>query len=198
MSFSGAEFDVRFFGDYRSDIHRCREYLERKLLALVEGWRSIETIPSFLGIVLTTSYPLTEGERTDAVRQLLETHIRTQLDPAQVQEALVRISLRIEDRYFLSLQLTNYESRLLERPMFPGQQYVAIYPWEGTVESVGLQLVIDANNRLTGFMPNTAPRVTPQEVGGLLDLLERAVQVSAERFITTGDVSIGDLVREQR
>jgi hypothetical protein len=187
VSAINAELDVRFFGDYVTSFPQCRDYLLRKLTGVLNGWAAMEFVPSLLGMVIVANYSA-KNTGENPVEHILRRQLCAQVDPAVVQDAQVRVAVRLFDRYFLNLGLSNYESRTLERPVFPGQQML-MKPWEGQVGDSGLQLTLDLNNRLSGLTTKSDPLVTPAEVKAMIDVWDQAMVSIVPDFIESGLVS---------
>ncbi len=60
LSAAQADFEVRFYGDYLSDLERGLEYVERKLQRVLAGYQAIEVVPSLIGLVATLHFSLND------------------------------------------------------------------------------------------------------------------------------------------
>jgi hypothetical protein len=185
----------RFYGDFVQSLDRCHEYVDRKLRAVMEGWRAVGIEPSFVGVVLTLNFPFGESDSTP-VEHILATHLRSDVDPSQVQDAQAKLGVRIADKYFATFQVSNYETVSLERPLMPGMRQVEIKPWEGSVEEVGVELVIDANNRLQQRVERSEAIVTDETVGEILGVVYQAAAVGGPGFVRDGAIRSESLLTE--
>jgi len=193
ISAAQADFEVRFYGDYRTEVDRGLEYVEKKLSAILAGYTALGIAPAGIGLIGTLQFT-TAGEPESPAEHVLRTHVRPELDASTVQDALVRIALRVRDTYFVNLTVGNYESRVFERPMMPGLGPIRVRPWEGDVTDVGLELSIDINNTLEGRIKRTDPVVTEDGVRAVLGLLREVVLNQGPAFVETGEVSAAGLV----
>jgi hypothetical protein len=190
------DFEVRFYGDYLSDVDRGLEYVNRKLETIRKGLASIDQTPATIGVIASFNFSFAEiNERSAA--HILKTHLRSEVDPDLIQDAVARLALRIRDTYFLNLTVANYEARAWERPVLPGaQQTFAVKPWEGTVQDVGVELTVDINNGLEGRLKEADAEVTGEGVRAVLALLGRVAQEVGPSFVERGEIKIDQLIEE--
>jgi hypothetical protein len=195
VSATRADFQKRFYGDYVEDSERCHEYLERKLRAVLQGWRATPAEPTLVGVVLTLHFSFT-GEETSPVEHIVGTQLHAQVDPAYLQDVQARLGMRLDDKYFATLNVSNYEIRTLERPILPGQQAIEVKAWEGRVEDYGIELVIDVNNRLQSVVERAETPVSDQTVTDLLALVRTMASESGPAFVENGTFAVDSLLPE--
>jgi hypothetical protein len=185
-----ADFEVRFYGDYLTDIGMGLEYVERKLNAMLAGFAAVETPASMIGLIATLhfSFEDVEGDDTPAAH-ILRTHLRSTIQPDEVQDALARVAVKLRDTYFVTLTLSNYETRTLERPLMPGMPAIRIRPWEGRVDDVGLELSIDINNNLEARVRREDPVVRTDGIRAVTGVLREIATDSGPEYAKTGAVS---------
>jgi len=189
VSAVGAELEVRFYGDFTGDYIKCRAYLRAKALAVINGWAAAtETVPAFVGIVLSTAFSFKDREESP-VRHLIQTHLNLNIaDVNLLQDALARVSLRIEDRYFFTVTLSNYAAKVVERPMFAGQ-VIQVKPWEGDVADIGITALIDVNNRLEAIIKRKDPRVNSDEFERILQIVDAGMN-AAPAYVEGGKLEV--------
>jgi hypothetical protein len=187
-----ADFEVRFYGDYLNDIGRALEYVERKLATVFAGFETVDAPVANIGLIGTLNFSFA-GRDDLPIDHLLQTHLRARVDPAEVQDAVARISVRLRDTYYLNLTLSNYERRSLERPIMPGA-LVRVRPWEGRIDDTGLELAIDINNNLEARAQQRDPEVTVEGLRAVTALLRDAATESGPAFAETGDLSTERLI----
>jgi hypothetical protein len=195
VSAVGCEFETRFYGEYREDRERCFDYLRRKLRALLAGWEAVGSRPSFFGLILNGNVSFTNEEMTPA-QYIIDHHLRSDADPDLVQDAVVKIALRHAERFFVTVQLANYEIKDVERPMFPGQQIIQVRPWEGRIQDVGIEISVDVNNRLESIVREHDPEVGEEDLLTITHLVERVMTRARASFIETGTLNIDELTME--
>jgi hypothetical protein len=195
VSAQGAEFDVRFYDEFSTDRERCFEYLRRKLKAAMDGWEALGLKPAFFGLVVTVNFSF-EGEPDGAVEHLVSRHTKYEVPRERLQEAQIRVSFKVDGQHFLTLNLANYESKEVERAVFPGLRMMQVKPWEGEVTDRGIQLSVDVNNRLAAIERREDPVVDAGEVEAMVSLHERVLSHSAKPFVESGTVNLDDVVRE--
>lgn len=182
-----ADFQVRFYGDYLSDINRGVEYIERKLIAVFEGFGTIDAPVASIGVIGTLNFSFA-GVEERPVDHILRTHLRSPVDAAEVQDAVARIAVGLRDTYFLNLTVSNYERRSLDRPIIPGTM-VRVRPWEGRIDDAGLELAIDINNNLEARSQQRDPEVTLDGLRAVTGLLRDIGTESGPAFADTGELS---------
>jgi hypothetical protein len=179
-----ADFEVRFYGDYLGDIGRALEYVERKLAVVFDAFDAPVAI---IGLIGTLNFSFA-GREDRPVDHILRTHLRSPVDPAEVQDAVARIAVRLRDTYFLNLTLSNYERRSLERPLMPGS-VMRVRPWEGRIDDSGLELALDVNNNLEARTQQRDPEVTRDALRAVTGLLREVARESGPAFAETGELS---------
>jgi hypothetical protein len=182
-----ADFEVGFYGDYLDDISRGLDYVERKLTTVLAGFDAVGMGVSTIGLIGTLHFSYRDREERP-VDHILQTHLRTSVDAAQVQDAVARVAVGLRDTYFLNLTLSNYEVRTLERPFMPG--LLRVRSWEGRVDDQGLELGLDVNNNLEGRTLGHDPEVTLEGVRAVTSLLRDVATNSGPTFAETGELSI--------
>lgn len=191
ISAVAAQFQVRFYGDYLDDVERGLEYVEEKLSVTLAGLQEAGLEPVSVGIVASMQFPYPEGGENPA-EYVLATHLRGAVDPEHVHDAIARVAVRVRDTYFVTLTVGNYETRVMERPLFPGPSMMTIRPWEGRIEEVGIELGIDINNNLEARLGNK--RVVTEDGIRSVNRLLRDVALSVgPRYAETGDVDVAEL-----
>ena len=107
-----------------------------------------------------------------------------------MQDAQVKLALKVRETYFAGLTLNNYELRKFERPIMPGITELRIRPWEGRVDETGLELVLDINNNLEARTKQADPEVTSEGVGAVVSLLREIATRVGPEFAETGSLSL--------
>jgi hypothetical protein len=186
-----ADFEVRFYGDYLDDIDKALQYVERKLGVVLAGFEAIGACVAMIGLIGTVRFSF-NGREDRPVEHILKTHLRSTVDPPDVQDAVARVAVRLRDTYFVNLTVSNYETRALERPLLPGQPMV-VRGWEGRVDDVGLELAVDINNNLEARVNQKVPDVTRDGLRAVTALLRDIVTDSGPAFVDTGEISTARL-----
>lgn len=186
LSAAGATIEVRFYGDYVESAERCIEYLRRKTLAVLDGWKSTEEYPSFVGLIVTANYSF-ESLGESPVQRLLSRHVNITVAPEHAQDVLVRVGWRVLDKYFATVTVSSYEEKTLQRPIFPGQSSLQLKPWEGDISDRGVSLAIDVNNKLSAIASRSDPVVAAADVDALTGLLATIVEMG-DALVESGQV----------
>lgn len=187
-----ADFEVRFYGDYVTDIERALAYVERKLDAVLRALASVDVAVETIGVIGTLHFS-TINDDVSAAQHILRTHLRPAVDEASVQDAVARVAVKVRDTYYVTLTISNYESRVLEQPTMPGMQVMPMRPWDGRPDDVGLELVLDINNHLEARLSHHRPRVTIEGVRAVTRLLREVATSTGPTFADTGRISVQDL-----
>jgi hypothetical protein len=190
-----ADFEVQFYGDFLEDLERSLAYIERKVDSIRRGFEAVDQVPANIGVISTFQLSF-EGLDVDPAEHVLRTHLRTELEPEVLQDAIARIAVKVRDKYFVTLGVSNFESRIFQRPIMPGMQPLVIRPWEGTVEDFGVELVVDINNGLEGRVEQADAQVTADGVSAVLRLLGRVATTAGPQYVETASVRVEDLVEE--
>jgi hypothetical protein len=191
-----ADFEVQFYGDYTTSADLALDYIHRKIEAIRRGLAAIGQTPSNIGLIFSTWFSFKERDEGPAAH-ILKTHLRIEADPETVQDSSAKIALKVADKYFINLTVTNYESRSFQRPILPGSQMpIMIKPWEGTIEDVGIELTLDINNVLENRVNEGSVEVTDQGVTAVLDLLRHLAEGPGTEFVESGTVNFDELVTE--
>jgi hypothetical protein len=193
VSAAQADFEVRFYGEYVNDLERGLEYVERKLKAILLGFQAADLAPSLIGLIATLHFSFRDAEDEEPAEHILRTHLRTEVDSSDLQDAMARIALRVRDTYFVTMTLSNYESRILERPIMPGLQTIRVRPWEGRVEDKGIELGLDINNNLEARTREQDPVVTEEGIRAVTQLLRDVATTTGPTFAESGTVSVDSL-----
>jgi hypothetical protein len=190
VSSAQADFEVRFYGDYLNDVERALEYVERKLATVFSGFAAIDSPVAGIGLVCTLDISFKDQDPSRRpVDHILQTHLKTSVDPSEVQDAVARIAVKLRDTYFLNLTLSNYERRSLLRPVMAGQ-LVRVRPWEGKVDDFGLELMVDINNNLEARTQEADPQVTLEGLRAVTGLVREVATGSGPVFAETGELSM--------
>jgi hypothetical protein len=147
--------------------------------------------------VLTLNLPFGDEEASSPSQFIAEHHFRQEVDPNFLQDAAARISVRLNDTHFMSLAISNYETRTYQRPVFSGQALLQVRPWEGTVEARGIELTIDINNKLALINRDGDFVVDEAVVRSTIEFVRRAVQTVPEAFVENAALDLDALVREE-
>jgi hypothetical protein len=182
-----ADFEVRFYGDYLDDVARGLEYVERKLAVVFGAFEAVDAPVSLIGLIGTLNFSFA-GLEQRPVDHILSTHLRSSVDPAEVQDAVARIAVRLRDTYYVNLTISNYERRTLERPLMSGG-VMRVRPWEGRVDDAGLELAMDVNNNLEARAQERDPQVTRDALHAVISLLRDVATESGPKFAETGELS---------
>ena len=191
LSAAQADFEVRFYGRYLNEIEQGLEYVRRKMLAVLGGFGALDAQVAMVGLIATLRFSFRETEDSPAAH-ILRTHLRTDVDPREVQDAVARVAVRVRDTYFVNLNLSNYEARVLERPVMPGMP-VRFRPWEGRLEDTGLELTLDINNGLEARTQQDDPVVTEDGLVAVTNLLREVCLSTGPAFAETGAVAVETL-----
>ena len=188
MSAMQAEFAVQFYGPFLDDAGMALEYMASKMRVVLEALIAAETPPSTVGLVAAVRISL-DGEPVGReTADFVGTHLKTEIDPQSVQEASVRIALRVADTHFVSLSVATFQERGIQRAFMPGLP-VIVDPWEGDVTDHGLEVTVDINNRLRAMTLKQHQPVAQDDLDAAWALLNRAATSVGPEFALTGSLS---------
>lgn len=190
-----ADFQVRFYGDFPSDVNQCLAYTRNKLEAVRTAFASLEIEPAEMGLIVQTQFSFAGAEErpTD---HILATHLSIDVDPAIVSDTVARVAVEVGDKYFVTLRVADYETRRLERNVMPQaiQQPIVVRSWEGEVQDSGVSLTVDINNRLESRNLQRSPVITEQGIAAVISLARHSLIDTGPTFVATGKLDVGSLV----
>jgi hypothetical protein len=189
-----ADFEVRFYDDYRGSFASTREYVLNKMRAILAAWESIGAAPVFAEAQLTLQYSMHErSDLPDAAAHLVATHLCNHIPPEHLQDAGVVLGLHLADRYSLVLNVGAFEARTITRQAVAGTRQSVVRPWDGTITDRGLRLEIAANNRYYAVSHHEHLRVTAEELEAIVNLAWRFGEHHATTFMETGGIDVATL-----
>jgi hypothetical protein len=189
-----ADFEVRFYDNYRRSFANTREYVLNKTRAILAAWESIGADPVFAEARLSLQYSMHEHpDLPRAAAHLVGTHLRNPIPPEHLQDATIVLSLHLADHYSVVLNIGTFEARTITRQMLAGTGQSVIRPWEGTVTDSGLQLEIAVSNRFYAVHRREHPRVTVEELEAVVNLAWRFGEHHAPALMETGSIDVAAL-----
>jgi|SRR5579862_2218947 len=195
ISAIGAEFETRFYGDYETDPEKSFQYLRKKLHGLLTALQAVDATPSFAGVITVSHLNFAEQDLEPA-RYLAEKFLQRPPDVSAIQDTSVRLAMRYEDEYFISVTVANYEIKSLMRPVFGAQQLIQIRPWDGKIEETGIEIAVDVNNRLAAQTTQRDPEVRGDELDTLLTVVERVTDYAPRTYVDTTQLDVQTVLRE--
>lgn len=182
-----------FYEDYLRSLEGAIGYLRRKLGTVVSTLTGVDVHVLTAGVILVAQYPFGGGSTEGVLRHLLQTQIRQDVPADDVVDVQLRLGLGVRDTYYVTLGVNNYETRAFRQMATPATPVISIRPWEGDVTSLGIQLVVDVNNRLAARQAGTGILVDEGGMGEILDVVLAVAEQSGPRFVETGQVSAADI-----
>ena len=183
-----AEFAVQFYGTLLDDTDGALAYIERKMRAVLEGMVEAagadDLQPTTIGLIanvhLSRNDEAIGSETAELVGRLLA------VDAAgEIEDAFVRVGLRVGGTHFVSLVASNYQQRGIQRMILPGLP-VTLDPWDGEVTDHGIELVVDVNNRLGAITAGAWAPVGQADLDEAIRLLRVGVLTVGQRFALEG------------
>jgi hypothetical protein len=187
-----ADFEVRFYGDFANDFQKVLSYTEEKIAAIRRALDATGVSVVTAGVIMTLNFSF-RGHDESPAAHILSTHLHVEVDESDMQDALARVAVRIRDTYFVTLTVSNYETRLFQRPILPGMKGLLVRPWEGTVDDVGIELIVDVNNNLEARTAAEPPTVSDKGIAAITQLLREVVSTAGPKFAATGELSVATL-----
>jgi len=159
-----ADFEARFFGGHERNPEQCREFVGEKMSALLAAWTSGGAQPVMTGMIVTLHFVTPDDSEVPAVQHLLETHLNPHMNSDSVNEGKISLGLRLHDHYYLTLGISTYEGRQVNRVFGPGIGAAVIRPWDAEVVEEGIEVTVDVNDRLRALVQKKHTRVDRDEV----------------------------------
>lgn len=194
LGFAQSEVLVQF-GDMGQDPTEAMQAAETKVMAALRGLDAAEIQTAGAGVIAVSQLSAASMSGFDAARHIHQHQQRIETDESRIQDAFVRIGLRVADTYFVNLQLMNYETRQLLQPVVGGGVAIALspQPWQGTVVDEGLQLLVDVNTFLEARRTGAGAPVTEERLRTVIGLVRLALTDLADGYIATGVLPVEPL-----
>ncbi|CAN5579090.1 hypothetical protein BH24ACT24_BH24ACT24_03970 [soil metagenome] len=128
VSAAQADFEVRFYGSYNTNLPLATEYIERKMDTVLDGYNAVGQTPSVVGLIATLHFSFKDQDLASPTSHVLRTHLKQEVSEEDVQDAQAKVALKVADSCFVGLTVTNFESRTLERPLMPGVPMIRVRP----------------------------------------------------------------------
>lgn len=195
ITMAQADFEVRFYGEYPADPARCLTYLAHKLEAIRAALESLEASTATIGLVIAVQFSFKDLELSP-VEHIQSTHLRIGTPPDSLQDALARVAVKVQDKYFVNLTISNYETRTSMRPAIPGV-FIRLRPWDTELTDSGIELTLDVNNVLEGRALGRDPTVTRAGIDAVIELAKNVILVSGPRLIERGELLVADVASDR-
>jgi hypothetical protein len=89
--------------------------------------------------------------------------------------------------------VSNYEIKYLQRPILPGTVGIVVPPWEGDITDVGVEVMIDINDRLRAIRQRSFTPVDHDDLSRLLSVTRQVATDSAPKYVETGELDMAAL-----
>jgi hypothetical protein len=188
-----AEAVVQFYGEYLANVDKALAYAERKIRAVHEALEGVGAPTSTLGIVARMHFPYPSGATApSAAKSILDTLTAVDVAEDDLEDAQLKVALKVAGTYFVHLAVENYEVRSIEQPLQVGMVQ-PVQPWRGKTEETGIEVAVDVNNKWERRRKQEQTQVSPQGLGDMLTFFRHVVTDAGPRFAETGTLSVADL-----
>jgi hypothetical protein len=192
LSAAQADFTTQFYGSYVDDIEKAMEFTEKKMLAIYDGLEAVGVGTWSIGLVAKFHFPDETGDTQAAPTHVLNTLTKLEVDPDALEDAQVKVVLRVRETYFVHMTVANYEIKQFQQPMRAGVLDTRLRPWEGTATETGINLDVDINNRLEA--KDKEPVVTTDGVRAVVGMLKNVAMDAGPKFADTGEIAFDSIV----
>ena len=189
-----AAFAVGFFGDYVTDLDSALTYVQRKTGTVRVALQNADVDVLVLGVLLTMQFSTGRDGVDEAIATVLEHHFGGTVDEHAVADAQTRIGVRVDNVFYVSMTVSNYETRTFQRAAPLGTSMISLRPWEGDVTDAGVQLTIDVNNRLEARQTTGNRILDGDRLDSIFDVLGTAARERSREIIETGHIDPAQFV----
>jgi len=197
LSAATAEVEIQFYGELVTTVDKALKYAERKLRAVYEALSSVGVSTEIFGAIARIHYPRPDGDEMTAPHRVLETLTSIKVSSDDLEDAGVKVALKVADTYFVHLAVENYEVRKVEQAMRPGLN-MPVQQWRGTTEETGIELVVDVNNKWERRRKQEETNVSAAGLAATMALIEHLAVDAGPHLVETGEVSVSDLADAAR
>jgi hypothetical protein len=197
VSAAQAEMQVRFYGDLLGDLDGSLAYVRRKVQTIRAAWIAAGARPSVLGVVITANVPFDPTDEFGPAKHILNTHLSIERgDDAPIQDASARVAIRLADRLFFNVSVSNYELRTIRRPILPGMQQIMVKSWDAEVTERGIEVKLDINNRLEAVIRRSDPDLDDEAIETILGVAGRGLADALPEFVASGRLDTAGVLHE--
>ncbi len=181
-----ADIQLEFHDHYETKGELCKTLVAERMERLLRAWAAVGAEPVWQGLIITLRAPTEE-----AADHIFEALLRPEDGRDSVHEAKVQLVLRLRDRYFVNLSVSQYEHRTITREVTgAGGQLGPIRPWEGEVTGRGLELTVDINNRYRALVEKRHTIVDAEQIVAMNDLAWQIVEQIARPYAIEGVLNV--------
>jgi hypothetical protein len=181
------DYEVRFRGGHRNSFTDCHDYMAKKSARLLETWMRVGARPVWEGLAVTLkASTFNAPDDLAPLHHISETLLRPELEDDLLHDASVNFGFRIQDRYFATFVVAEYEAKQVERNIAPGAPMTPIRPWDAELSDRGLQLSVEVNNRYGALLEKRHMRVNESDLRAMNDLTWQLVEHVAVPLMRDG------------
>jgi hypothetical protein len=170
------DYEVNFEGGHRKSFGDCHEYMAKKSSRLLDAWMRVGARPVWEGLLVTLQASMLNEAELAPLHHISETLLRPELEDDLLHDASINFGLRIQDRYFATIGVAEYEAKRVERKITPGAAMTPIRPWDAELSDRGFQLTVDVNNRYGALLEKRHMRVSESDLRAMNDLTWHLVE----------------------
>ncbi|HEV7771583.1 MAG TPA: hypothetical protein VGO66_13110 [Solirubrobacterales bacterium] len=197
LSALSAEIEIRFYGEMVTDVDAALEYAERKIRAVYDALSAVGVSIEIFGAVARIHYLHADDDNMTAPHRVLATLTKVEAESDELEDAGVKVALKVADTYFVHLTVENYETRKIEQALRPGVN-LPIQQWRGTTEETGIELAIDVNNKWERRRKQEETEVSALGLTATMSLIRHLAVEAGPHLVETGEVSVSGLTELAR
>lgn len=192
LSALSAEIEIQFYGELVTAVDNALEYAERKLNAVYDALSAVGVPTEIFGAVARIHYPRPDGDALTAPHRVLQTLTNVEIESNDLEDAGVKVALKVADTYFVHLSIENYETRKIEQAIRPGIN-MPIQQWRGTTDETGIELAVDVNNKWKRRRTQEETDVSAEGLAATMALIHHLALEAGPHLVETGEISVPDL-----
>lgn len=192
LSALSAEVEIQFYGELVTNVDKALEYASRKLNAVYDALNAVGMRIEIFGGVARIHYPRPDGDDLTAPHRVLQTLTGMEIESNDLEDAGVKVALKVAETYFVHLAIENYETRKIEQAVRPGIN-MPVQQWRGITEETGIELAIDVNNKWERRRRQEETDVSAAGLAATMALIRHLAAEAGPHLVETGKVSVSDL-----
>lgn len=185
-------FSIEYEGNAQRSYEICDQLIRKRTQKLFDALipEVLESF-AFVGVVNTINYSYSGTARTSAAEDIAKQFFKVTTGSLPLDDAEFRIGCRYEDKYFINISCSNYETRQASVEV-PKQvekvpkKFVALGMYDGTVTDFGIAVIVDVNTKLYQKLHQTPLPIGKKEYNSLLDLARQVVEQRVDHFLVEG------------
>jgi hypothetical protein len=185
------DYQTTFDGGHRASFADCHDFMAKRCSRLLKALKRVGASPVWEGQVVTLQASMSNDDELAPLRHISDTLLRPELDDERLHDVQVNFGFRMHDRYFVTINVGEYESKQVTQTVSLGGTSKPIRPWDAETVDRGLVVGIDVNNRYGALLEKRHTQITETDVLAMNDLTWQLVEQVAVPLARDGMLDMG-------